>query len=71
MTTPTASNQHMHDLSKPTMRKIHNEALPILLDLIARRISVTDPRVTAWYMRYLEAPREVVELRAVDDGQRR
>lgn len=55
----------MTDLSPPTMRKLHNEALPILLDLIAGRITVNDQRVRSWYARYGQAPREVVVLREV------
>lgn len=53
-------------ISAPTMRKIHNEALPILLDLISGKIVINDQRVRSWYARYAEAPREVVVLRMVE-----
>ena len=52
--------------SKPEMRKIHNEALPILLDLIAGRIALDDQRVRLWHERYMQAPREVVTLARVE-----
>lgn len=52
-------------ISAATMRKLHNEALPILLDLIAGRIEIGDARVRAWHDRYMEAPREVVVLRNI------
>lgn len=53
-------------ISAPTMRKLHNEATPILLDLIAGKIEIGDARVRAWHDRYMEAPREVVVLRRVE-----
>lgn len=53
-------------ISAPTMRKLHNEALPILLDLISGKIEITDQRVRSWYARYAEAPRAVVVLRRVE-----
>lgn len=52
----------MTDSSTPTMRKIHNEALPLLLALINGEITLDNQQVKDWHARYMQAPREVINL---------